>query len=61
MVFVPVKNGNLSRVRGLAEDVVDGNICFTCSSVHQCVRLSCLPKDDVHSVVLVVKGFNSLL
>lgn len=58
MVFVSVKNGNLSRVRGLAEDVGDGNICFSCSSVQQCVRLPGLPKDDVHSVFLVAKDFH---
>lgn len=55
MVFVSVKNGNLSGVRGFAEDVFDDSICFTCSSVQQCVRLSCLPKDDVHSVFLELK------
>lgn len=48
-------------MRGLAEDVVDDNICFTCSSVQQYVRLSYLPKDDVHAVVLVVKGFQFIV
>lgn len=53
--FCFCENGNLSGGRGLAEDVVDDSICFTCSSVQQRVRLSCLAKDDVHSGFLELK------